>query len=105
MANFTVKQSDRLFEARYKEPAFALIKSTSLHQNMFTNLSRHGLVRLNDIRVESGVTNLSDANATYSISTIGAHVRVWLDRLGVFFLDGRPVDAKLLQQVPIAALN
>jgi hypothetical protein len=53
---------------------------------MLLSLGKYGLT-LNDIRVEAGLPNLSGANATYSLSTLNAFVRVWLNRLEVFFGD------------------
>lgn len=88
MTKFVVQQSEALFEARFAVPAFALLSpsTVSLHQNMLLSLGKHGLA-LGDIRVESGLPNLSGANAIYSLNILNALVRVWLDRLEVFFLD------------------
>jgi hypothetical protein len=105
VTKFLVKQSDASFEARFAFPAFALTASApSLHQNMLLSLGKYGLT-LNDIRVEAGLPNLSGANATYSLSTLNAFVRVWLNRLEVFFGDPTRVREEQFLEITRIALD
>lgn len=105
VTKFLVKQREAVFEARFAFPAFALIASApSLHQNMLLGLGKYGLT-LGNILIESGLPNLSGANATYSLGTLNAHVRVWLDRLEVFFLDLARVRKDQLFEITETALD
>jgi hypothetical protein len=103
---FVVQQSDALFEARFASPAFMLLRlpAAELHQNVFRNLGKHGLT-LGDIRIESGLPNLSDANATYTINVLNTLVRVWLDRLEVFFLDLSRIGREQVIEIAEAVLD
>jgi hypothetical protein len=106
VTKFVVQQSEALFEARFAVPAFALLSPStrSLHQNMLLSLGKHGLT-LGDIRVESGLPNLSEAKATYSLNILNALVRVWLDRLEVFFLDLARVREDRMIEIAETALE
>ena len=100
MTTFVVKQSEASFEARFASPMFVLLGPTviDLHQNMFLSLTKHGLT-LGDIRVESGAPNLSGANATYWLNAFNAFVRVWMDRVEVFFADLKRVSGDQMLEI------
>jgi hypothetical protein len=106
VTTFVVKQSEASFEARFTSPVFTLLGPTGLdlHQNMFLSLRKHGLT-LGDIRVESGSSNLSGANVTYWLNTFNAFVRVWMDRVEVFFSDLRRVSADQRLEITGIALD
>lgn len=106
MTAFVVKQSEASFEARFASPMFVLLGPTviNLHQNMFLSLTKYGL-SLGDIRVESGASNLSGANATYLLNTFNAFVRVWMDRVEVFFADLERVSGDQMLEIAWIVLD
>jgi len=106
VTTFLVKQSEASFEARFAFPAFALTALVpSLHQNMLLSLGKYGLT-LDDIRVEGGLPNLSGVNTIYSLSTLNAFVRIWLNRLEIFFGDlARTSEEQILEITEIALDN
>ena len=106
MTTFVVKQSEASFEARFVSPIFALLGPNviDLHQNMFLSLRKHGLT-LGDIRVESGPSNLSGANATYWLNALNAFVRVWMDRIEVSFADLKRVSGDQMLEITGIALD
>ena len=71
---------------------------------MFRNLEKYGLT-LGGIRIESGLPNLSDANATYTMNVLNTLVRVWLDRLEVFFLDLSRTSREQVSEIAEAVLD
>jgi hypothetical protein len=101
-----VKQSEASFEVRFALPVFDFIGSirSNIHQSMFFGLRQYGLT-LGDIRVESGLPNLAGLNATYSLNTYNAFVRVWIDHLEIFFLNLSRVSREQMLQIAGTTLD
>jgi len=107
VARFSIVQSDLVVEAVYARSAFNMLQpgETSLHANIAENLSEFCEITADNVRINTDISKLSNANVTYDLASLNAMAQIDLERIQLAFFDLKSATREKVTGVTLALIQ